>query len=94
MTRPAQLRLPDPEDGTRDSSVPGAAPGALVVEVGSRHTAWLQGSSRVVVPLLTTLGLRWQYGTDGWAFPRRLVDDVLALCDAERRQVRLRSVER
>lgn len=94
MTRPAQLRLPDPEDGTRDSSVPRAATGALVVEVGSRHTAWLQGSSRVVVPLLTTLGAPWQHGPDGWAFPRRRVDDVLALCDAEGRQVRLRSVER
>ncbi len=94
MTRPAQLRLPDLEDGTRDSSAPGTATGALVVEVGNRHTAWLQGSSRVVVPLLTTLGAPWQHGQDGWAFPRRLVDDVLALCDVERRQVRLRPVQR
>ncbi len=93
----AALRLPGLEDGTRDPSVAGdacPAPGELVIEVGPRNTAWLRGSSKVIVPLLSTLGARWQYGPDGWAFSRRYVDDVLAAADLERRPVRLRSVER
>lgn len=95
----AALRLPDLEDGTRDPSVSWdacRAPGELVLEVGPRNTAWLQGSSKVVVPLLASLGSRWQYEgqAGGWAFPKRFVDDVLALADHERRPIRLRSVDR
>ena len=93
----AALRLPDLDDGTRDPSIPWQAcpaPGELVLEVGPRNTAWLQGSSKVIVPLLGALGARWQYGPDGWAFSRRYVDDVLAAADHERRLIRLRSVDR
>ncbi len=93
----AALRLPGLEDGTRDPSVSWdacPAPGELVLEVGPRNTAWLQGSSKVIVPLLGALGARWQYGPDGWAFSRRYVDDVLAAADIERRPIRLRSVDR
>lgn len=93
----AALRLPGLEDGTRDPSVSWdacPAPGELVLEVGPRNTAWLQGSSKVIVPLLGALGARWQYGPDGWAFSRRYVDDVLAAADHERRLIRLRSVDR
>jgi hypothetical protein len=93
----AALRLPGLEDGTRDPSVSWdalPAPGELVIEVGPRHTAWLTGPSKVIVPLLAMLGTRWQYGPDGWAFPRKYVDDVLAAADLERRPIRLRSVER
>jgi len=95
----ATLRLAPLPDGTRDPSISWDAcptPGELVIEVGLRHTAWLQGPSKVVVPLLATLGSRWQYEgqAGGWAFPRKYVDDVLALADLERRPIRLRSVER
>ena len=84
----AALRLPDLTDGLP------AGPKTLVVEVGPRFTAWLTGPSRLVVPLLATLSLRWQYGTDGWAFSRKYVDDVLALADREGHPIQLRSVER
>lgn len=93
----AALRLPPLEDGTRDPSIPWQAcpgRGELVLEVGPRHTAWLRGSSAVIVPLLGALGAQWQYGPEGWAFSRRYVDDVLAAADLERRTVRLRSVDR
>ncbi len=93
----AALRLPGLEDGTRDPSIAWdacPAPGELVIAVGPRNTAWLTGSSKVIVPLLGALGARWQHGPDGWAFSRRYVDDVLAAADLERRPVRLRSVER
>jgi len=93
----AALRLPGLEDGTRDPLIAWdacPAPGELVIEVGPRHTAWLRGSSAVIVPLLGALGARWQYGPDGWAFSRRYVDDVLAAADHERRLIRLRSVDR
>ncbi len=93
----AALRLPGLDDGTRDPSIAWdacPAPGELVIEVGPRNTAWLTGSSKVIVPLLGALGARWQHGPDGWAFSRRYVEDVLAAADVERRPIRLRSVER
>jgi len=91
--RPAARRL---DDVTRDPSNAwdACAAGELVIEVGPRNTAWLRGSSKVVVPLLGALGARWQHGPDGWAFSRRYVEDVLAAADVERRPIRLRSVER
>jgi len=93
------LRLPGLYDGARDPSVSWdacPAPGELVLEVGPRNTAWLRGSSKVVVPLLATLGTQWQYEgqAGGWAFPKQFVDDVLALADHEHRPIRLRSVDR
>lgn len=95
----AALRLPPLPDGTRDPSISwDACPkrGELVLEIGPRFTAWLKGPSKIVVPLLATLGTPSQYegAASGWAFPRKYVDDVLALADLDRRPIRLRSVER
>ncbi len=93
----AALRAEPLPDGTRDPSVPWdacPAPGELVVEVGPRNTAWPLGPSRIVFPLLAAVGARWMYGSDGWAFSRRLLGDVLAAVDHAGRPIRLRSVER
>ncbi len=91
----AALRLEPLTDGQRDPTVAWeAAGGALLsVEVGP-NTAWISGPSRVVVPLLATLGALWQYdhAAGRWAFPKRFAADVIALADHEQRSIRVRSV--
>lgn len=96
----AARRLPPLQDGARDHDIPWTyeppARGELVVEVGPRFTAWLQGNVRRVIPLLDAVGCsrQWDHSAGAWSFPRARVDDVLARADLEKRRIRLRQVDR
>jgi hypothetical protein len=96
----AALRLPALEDGSRDPDIPWTlappARGEMVLEVGDRFTAWLQGNVRRVVPLLDAVGCprQWDAEAGAWSLPRARVDDVLARADLEKRRIRLRQVDR
>jgi hypothetical protein len=83
----------NPTTGVRQTN---PADNELVLEVGTRHTAWLLGERRRVVPLLTAVGCarQWDGQLGAWSFPRRCVDDVLARAEYERRPLQLRRVDR